>query len=233
MQAIEKMIKVECSGSLRSPRIASYCQHCEQNLVLPAEPTEDSAETSFPSLGSCLFSLSRLKTASPNIVRRWRLPKTRTRDNLDPDCWNFWRERKKNPRQLLSQKWICEHNHRLLCQVKHRSTFLSVYACVCVRPLQASWAGRVCSEQYEAEGATPPVSVPGPDILGEPGRPAGHRQAHRRDREASQSPAHLRQRLRDPGGGHERVKTITRLNSELFFRRYKRRIQTSSDAILL
>lgn len=68
MLAIEKMIKVECSGSLKSPRIASCCQHCEQNLVLPAEPTEDSAETSFPSLGSCLFSLSRLKTASPNIV---------------------------------------------------------------------------------------------------------------------------------------------------------------------
>lgn len=30
MLAIEKIIKVECSGSRKSPRIASNCQHCQK-----------------------------------------------------------------------------------------------------------------------------------------------------------------------------------------------------------
>lgn len=146
MLAIEKMIKVECSGSLKSPRIASCCQHCEQNLVLPAEPTEDSAETSFPSLGSCLFSLSRLKTASPNIVHILQHGETMTA-RKDVNEGQFGSRLLKlltqvEKKQLLSQKWICEHNHCRLCQVKCRSTFLSVYVCVC--PSSAGFLSRPC-----------------------------------------------------------------------------------------
>lgn len=39
---------------------------------------------------------------------------------------------------------------------------------------QASGAGSVSAEEQEAEGEAPPVSVLGPDILGESGQPAGH-----------------------------------------------------------
>lgn len=82
---------------------------------------------------------------------------------------------------------------------------LTAHSLVCV-PLQASRAGRVGSNEHEAEGEAPPVSVPGPDVLGESGRPAGHRQAHRCHREAGQGSPHLHQRLRDQIGGHECLK---------------------------
>lgn len=54
--------------------------------------------------------------------------------------------------------------------------------CLCIPhivPPQASRAGSVSAEEHEAEGEAPSVSVPGPDILGEPGWPARHRQADR------------------------------------------------------
>lgn len=57
--------------------------------------------------------------------------------------------------------------------------------------LQASRPGSVSAEELTAEGEAPPVAVPGPALLGEPGRPAGHRQADRCHWEASQSSPYL------------------------------------------
>lgn len=56
---------------------------------------------------------------------------------------------------------------------------------------QASRAGSGGAEEQEAKGEAPPISVPWPDILGEPGRPAGYRQADRCNWEAGQGPPHL------------------------------------------
>lgn len=75
-------------------------------------------------------------------------------------------------------------------------------------PFQASRAGRVGAEEHEAEGETPPVSVPGPDLLGEPGRPAGHRQADRCNREAGQGSPYLHQRSWNQSHHNERVMRV-------------------------
>lgn len=86
----------------------------------------------------------------------------------------------------------------------------SSWLSVCV---QAPGAGGVGAEEQEAEGEAPPVSVPGPDVLGEPGRAAGHRQADRRDREEGQRPADLHQRSRDQSHHHECVtRKVTAVN---------------------
>lgn len=58
------------------------------------------------------------------------------------------------------------------------SLTLNLLSHTCVS-IQTSRAGSVSAKEQEAEGKTPPVSVPGPDVLGEPGRPTGHRQTDR------------------------------------------------------
>ena len=77
--------------------------------------------------------------------------------------------------------------------------------------LQAPGAGGVGAEEQEAAGEAAPVSVPGPDVLGEPGGAAGHRQADRRDRAEGQRAADLRQRSRDQSRRHE---CVTRDNAD-------------------
>lgn len=81
--------------------------------------------------------------------------------------------------------------------------------------LQAPRAGGVGAEEQEAQGETAPVFVPGPDVLGEPGRATGHRQADRCDREAGEGPPHLHQRTWDQSRYNERVMSFTPVQSQI------------------
>lgn len=62
-------------------------------------------------------------------------------------------------------------------------------------------SGRV--DEPEAEGEATPVVVPGSAVLGEPGRTAGHREAHRRHRETGPGSPNIHQCPRHQSGAHE------------------------------
>lgn len=87
------------------------------------------------------------------------------------------------------------------CGYEAKSAFLPFFS-----RLQVSRASGVSAEELKAEGKAPAVALPGPEILGEPGRPAGHRYFNRCHWEARQSSPHLHQRTWDPSHHDELVK---------------------------